>query len=83
MKSWRSFAAAGLIAGAAVTTFSLASGTANADPGQWTVAGGGYPSMVACQLDGADYVSDPASNGGYHEYVCAPASTGTWTMWVR
>ncbi|MDL4773736.1 hypothetical protein [Actinomadura xylanilytica] len=83
MKSWRSFAAAGLIAGAAMTTVSLATGTALADPGQWTVAGGGYPTLVACQVDGVNYVSDPASNGGYHEFACAPSTVGTWTMWVR
>ncbi|MBO2446214.1 hypothetical protein J4573_03875 [Actinomadura barringtoniae] len=82
MKSWRSLAAAGLIAGAAMATVSLTTGTAHADPGTWTVAAGGYPNLFACQVDGVDYVAHPENNGGYTQFACAP-DNGHWTMWVK
>lgn len=84
MKSWRSIiAAAGLIAGAAVATISLSAGTALAAPGTWTVIGGGYPNMVACQIDGNYDMAHSADNGGYTEYACYPEADGRWTIWER
>ncbi|GAB3982875.1 hypothetical protein GCM10029978_087800 [Actinoallomurus acanthiterrae] len=83
MKSWRSIAAAGLIAGAALATVSLTSGTALAAPGQWTIVGGGYPNQFACQVDGIQDTSNPADNGGYTQFSCYPEANGHWTLWER
>ncbi|MEV0403387.1 hypothetical protein [Actinoallomurus sp. NPDC050550] len=83
MKSLRSIAAAGLIAAAAVATISLGTGTASAAPGQWTIVGGGYPNLLACQVDGVQDTSDPANNGGYTQFACYPSSTGKWDLWER
>lgn len=79
MKSWRTLVAAGLAAGAAAVIFPMAASPAAAAE-DWHLAGGGYPTLEACDADARDYLDDD-----YHDYTqhyCTKVGD-TYHMYVR
>ncbi|GAB3444001.1 hypothetical protein GCM10027570_12780 [Streptomonospora sediminis] len=83
MKSWRTLITAGLATGAAAVVLPLTASPASAAD-DWSVAGGGYPTVEACIEDGYRYMNYDGQEK-YHDYTefqCYQNGS-TWAMRVR
>ncbi|GAB3480829.1 hypothetical protein [Nocardiopsis coralliicola] len=79
MKSWRSLAAAGFVAGAAAVVFPLTAGAASADDG-WETVGGAKGTMDDCVAEAKEYLAEPYVD--YTEWKCETGG-GSWTLFAR
>lgn len=84
MKSWRSRARIGVVAGIAAVTLPMAAATAVAEPPPgdgWSKAGAlPYDSKSECE----DAEIDGAEQLGYSEVWCdGPSGTGTYAVYYR
>ncbi|MBR8743956.1 hypothetical protein [Nocardiopsis sp. MG754419] len=80
MKSWRSLAAAGFVAGAAAVVLPLSAGTASAAEADWNVVGGAPGTMDECVAEAKEYLAEPYVD--YTEWKCE-TSDGSWTLFAR